>query len=68
MNRTRILSAIALAVALTACGDAGNDVTGPEGPSMNGGLVAGGNRSDSTTVPQSEPEDDDTGGLVTGGN
>ena len=77
MSRSRIISGIALAVALAACGEAGRDPVGPsDGPSMNGGLVVGGNRSDSTSTGtgtgtnNTEPDSSsyDNGGLVVGGN
>lgn len=76
MSRSRFISGIALAVALAACGEAGRDPTGPDGPSMNGGLVVGGNRgqdSTSTGTPSSTTSEPDStslenGGLVVGGN
>lgn len=78
-RRSRIFSGIALALALTACGDTGGDPLGPgAGPSMNGGLVTGSNGTapaDSTgTGTQSTTTEPDsastgrTGGLVTGSN
>lgn len=72
MTRTRIFAGIALVVAFAACGDTGGDPLGPGGgPSMNGGLVVGGNRSDSTgTGSTIEPDTTapENGGLVVGGN
>jgi hypothetical protein len=67
MSRKRLLSGIALAVVLAACGDSGGDPLGPTGgPSMDGGLVVGGNKSDTTSTGTQAPTDD--GGLVVGGN
>ena len=68
MSRKRLLSGIALAVVLAACGDSGGDPLGPTGgPSMDGGLVVGGNRTDTTTTPPPSTTSGD-GGLVVGGN
>ena len=75
MSRTRIFSAIALAVALAACGEAGRDPIGPDGPRLDSGPIAGGNRSgsDSTatvtssTAP-SDSSDTEFSGPIAGGN
>lgn len=74
MSRTRIISAIALVVALAACGEAGSNPIAPDGPSFNSGPIAGGNRtgSDSTTTTTSSTttDSDTTGysGPIAGGN
>ena len=77
MIRTRIFAGIALVVALAACGETGSDPLGPgDRPSMNGGLVVGGNRGDTTSTGGSgsstatEPDTTgyENGGLVVGGN
>jgi hypothetical protein len=82
MRWTRIVPAFFILVVLAACGETGGDPLGPSGARMNGGLVVGGNRteSDSTatgtqsqttstdTVPTSPSEEGYNGGLVVGGN
>jgi hypothetical protein len=66
MSRKRLLSGIALAVVLAACGDTGGDPLGPTGgPSMDG-LVVGGNKSDTTSTGTGTRTSDT--GLVVGGN
>ena len=73
MSRTRIISAIALVVAFAACGEAGSNPVGPDGPSFDSGPIAGGNRTDSTTTTtttSTTTESDSTGysGPIAGGN
>lgn len=76
MSRTRIISAIALAISVAACGDAGGNPVAPDSPSFNSGPILGGNRtgSDSTTTTSSstttEPDTTGTGysGPILGGN
>lgn len=78
MRWTRIVPAFSLLIVFAACGDAGGDPMGPSGASLNGGLVVGGNRTDSdstkttTTSTQTAPSDTsktaENGGLVVGGN
>lgn len=74
MSRTRLFSGIALAVVLAACGETGRDPVGPTGgPSLDGGLLVGGNRSDSTSTggsggSTSTTTSEDDGGLLVGGN
>jgi hypothetical protein len=66
MSRKRLFSGIALAVVLAACGDSGGDPLGPSGgPSMDTGLVVGGNKSDTTSTGSPATQD---AGLVVGGN
>lgn len=65
MSRKRLLSGIALAVVLAACGDTGGDPLGPgAGPSFDGGPVVGGNKSDSTSTGTTTT----SAGPVVGGN
>lgn len=72
MSRKRFFSGIAVAVVLAACGESGRDPLGPvDGPSMDGGLLVGGNKSDSTSTGNSSggsTTTDDDGGLLVGGN
>lgn len=74
MSRRRLFSGIALAAMVAACGDLARDPLGPGGdPSLDGGLVVGGNRSDSTSVGEGDggagtTSTADDGGLVVGGN
>lgn len=75
MSRTRIISAIALVVAVAACGEAGSNPIAPDGPSFDSGPIAGGNRtgSDSTTTatPTSTttaPDSTGYSGPIAGGN
>lgn len=66
MSRKRFISGIALAVVLAACGDSGGDPLGPTGgPSLDAGPVAGGNRTDTTSVGTNAPA---SAGPVAGGN
>jgi hypothetical protein len=74
MSRTRIISAIALAISVAACGDAGGNPVAPVGPSFDSGPIAGGNRtgadSTTTTTSSTTTEPDSTGysGPIAGGN
>jgi hypothetical protein len=85
MSRSpRLITAVAVAILLAACGEAGDNPMGPSAaPSFDGGtLVMGGNNTDpdsttttstgTTTTPGSEaPPSDSTSRspvLVTGGN
>jgi hypothetical protein len=74
MSRTRVSFGIALVVALAACGETGRDPLGPSGgPSLDGGLLVGGNRGqDSTGTNSSTTQPDssslENGGLIVGGN
>lgn len=77
MSRTRVSFGIALVVALAACGETARDPLGPSGgPSLDGGLLVGGNRGQdstgtgtSSTAP-TEPDSSsvENGGLIVGGN
>lgn len=68
MSRKRFFSGIALAVVLAACGDSGGDPLGPSaGPSFDGGPIAGGNKSDSTSTG-SGPTTTSSPGPIAGGN
>lgn len=75
MSRKRLFSGIALAAVLAACGEAGRDPIGPsDGPSLDGGLLVGGNKSDSTSTGSGSGSGSgsntsaDDGGLLVGGN
>ena len=79
MSRSsRLIAGIAVSILLAACGQAGDTLTGPEGPSMDGGYSTGGNREagqDTTTVTTTSSTggtvaSDTTGrgGYSTGGN
>jgi hypothetical protein len=67
MSRKRLFSGIALAFVLAACGDSGGDPLGPSsgGASFDAGPVAGGNRTDTTTIGTPAPT---SAGPVAGGN
>ena len=77
-RRSRFFSGIAFTVVLAACGSAADPLgPGDAGPSLNGGLVTGSNRTDttstgttSTETPPPPPSDTTSrgGGLVTGSN
>lgn len=79
MSRSsRLIAGIAVTILLAACGQAGDTLTGPDGPSMDTGYSTGGNReaaADTSFVPLSSAGDgtapaDTTGrsGYSTGGN
>jgi hypothetical protein len=72
MSRKRLFSGIALAVVLAACGETGRDPLGPDGPSYDGGLLVGGNKSDSTCTPGTPgcgtTTSGESGGPMLGGN
>lgn len=78
MSRSsRLITGIAVTLLLAACGQAGDPLTGPDGPSLNGGYSTGGNRAegDSTVTTQSAGSETTVasdsvgrGGYSTGGN
>lgn len=75
MSRSsRLIAGIAVSILLAACGQAGDDLTGPAGPSMDGsGYSTGGNKEDpgATTNDTGTVPTDSTGrggGYSTGGN
>lgn len=54
--RTRITVALALTLALGACGEPSVTITAPEDPAYDGGhTFGGGNRSDTTTTTTTTP-------------
>lgn len=75
MSRTsRLIPALVFACLLAACGEAGNNPVGPEGPSFDSGVgLIGGNKegsdstaNNSTTAP---PDTTTSGGVgLIGGN
>lgn len=78
MSRSsRLIAGIAVTLLFAACGQAGDSLTGPDGPRLNSGYSTGGNRAegDSTVTTQSAGSDATVasdslgrGGYSTGGN
>ena len=72
---SRVVSALAIALLLSACSTDGDTPLAPAGPALSGGQLTGGNRAEeddtagttSTTDP-ADPDEDRSGGQATGGN
>ena len=68
MNRWTRCAAVALVLALAACGDTSSDSPlAPSGPSLNSGLLTGSN-GQSTPTSSDTTSTADRSGLLTGSN
>ena len=73
---SRVVSALALALLLSACSTDGDTPLAPAGPALSGGQMTGGNRAEeddtvgstSTPDPGDSEEEERSGGQATGGN
>ena len=72
---SRVVSALAIALLLSACGMDGDTPLAPAEPALSGGQLTGGNRAEeedtagSTSTPDpGDSEEERSGGQATGGN